>query len=150
MTGRRTRTICAASLMAVLAPVAAGCSQEGGTPSAAVSRASAAVASATASARAQLDKVKGGINVKGEVKAGAVSTDRNGRAVAPITVTNKSRDTADYAVEVTFRNAKGDLVDATVLTVRSVRPRTAAKAVARSHRKLTGKITARIGTALRY
>ncbi|MEU1801508.1 hypothetical protein [Streptomyces sp. NPDC019937] len=42
MAGRRTRTIRAAGPMAAPAPVAAGRSQEGGTPSAAVSRTSAA------------------------------------------------------------------------------------------------------------
>ncbi|WP_159043337.1 hypothetical protein [Streptomyces sp. NBRC 110028] len=45
MTGRRTRTIRAAVPMAAPAPVTAGRSQEGGTPSAALSRTSAACAS---------------------------------------------------------------------------------------------------------
>ncbi|MFF7656487.1 hypothetical protein ACFZCY_42845 [Streptomyces sp. NPDC007983] len=45
MTGRRTRTIRAASPMAAPAPVTAGRSQEGGTPSAAVSRTSAVLTS---------------------------------------------------------------------------------------------------------
>jgi hypothetical protein len=44
MSGRHTRTIRAASLTAVRAPLVAGRSQEGGTPSAAVSRSSAALA----------------------------------------------------------------------------------------------------------
>jgi hypothetical protein len=150
MSGRRMRTICAAVLLAASAPIAAGCSDGGGEPSSAVSKASAAIASATASAKAQLDRVKGGVNVKGEVKAGPVSSDKSGRAVARITIVNKSRDTADYAVEVNFRNADGDVVDAVVLIVRAVRPQTPAKATARSHRKLTGRITAQVGHAVRY
>ncbi|MET7900762.1 hypothetical protein [Streptomyces sp. NPDC005336] len=150
MSGRRMRTICAVSLMAALAPAAAGCSDGGGEPSSAVSRASAAIRSAEASAKAELKKIKGGANAKGDVKAGSVSLDESGRAMARITITNKSHDTANYAIEVNFRDADGDLVDATLLRVPSVRPHTPKKAVARSHRKLTGHITAQIGHAVRY
>lgn len=150
MSGRRMRTICAVSLMAALAAAAAGCSDGGGEPSSAVSRASAAIGSAEASAKAQLKKIKGGANAKGDVKAGSVSLDKSGRAVARITITNKSHNTADYAMEVNFRDADGDLVDATLLRVPSVRPNTPRQATARSHRKLTGHITAQIGHAVRY
>ncbi|WP_217712245.1 hypothetical protein [Streptomyces sp. NA02950] len=145
-----TRTICAVSLMAVLAPAAAGCSDEGGTPSSAVSRASAAVASATASAQAELDKIKGGEKATRDVKAGSVSLNGQGRAVAHLTVTNSGERAASYAILVNFRNADKDLVDAVVVTVSSAKPRTPVKATARSHRKLTGKITAQVGTAVRY
>lgn len=150
MSGRRTRTICAVSLMAVLAPAAAGCSDDGGTPSSEVSRASAAIASARASAQAQLDRIKGGAQARREVKAGRVTRDGAGRAVAPLTVTNAGKHTAGYAIEVNFRNASGDLVDAVLLRLSKVPPDKPTKAIARSHRKLTGRITAQVGTAVRY
>ncbi|MFD8281016.1 hypothetical protein ACFV47_17725 [Streptomyces solisilvae] len=150
MSGRRTRTICAVSLMAVLAPAAAGCSDDGGTPSSEVSRASAAIASARASAQAQLDKIKGGSQARREVKAGRVTHDSAGRALAPLTVTNGGRHTAGYAVEVNFRNASGDLVDAVLLRLTKVPPNKPTRPTARSHRRLTGRITAQVGTAVRY
>ncbi|MBL1096727.1 hypothetical protein [Streptomyces coffeae] len=150
MSGRPTRTICAVSLMAVLAPAAVGCSDEGGTPSSAVSRASAAVASATASAKAELDKIKGGHEATRDVRAGPVSFNGQGRAMTRLTVTNSGKQTASYAILVNFRNADKDLVDAVVVTVPSAAPRTPVKAAARSHRKLSGKITAQVGTAVRY
>ncbi|OPF83079.1 hypothetical protein VT50_0204985 [Streptomyces antioxidans] len=150
MSGRRTRTICAVSLMAVLAPAAVGCSEDGGTPSSEVSRASAAIASARASAQAELDKIKGGSQAKREVKVGRVSRDGAGRAVAPLTVTNAGKHPAGYAIEINFRDASGDLVDAVVLRLPKVAPNQPTPATARSHRKLTGRITANVGTALRY
>ncbi|WAP54714.1 hypothetical protein [Streptomyces sp. S465] len=150
MSGRRTRTICAVSLTAVLAPAAVGCSDGGGSPSSQVSRASAAIASAKASAKAELDKIKGGAQAKREVKVGRVTHGDGGRAVAPLTVTNKSAHTASYAVEVTFRNADGDVVDAVVLRLSTVPPHRPTKATARSHRALTGRVTAQVGTAVRY
>ncbi|AJZ84773.1 hypothetical protein ADL28_22395 [Streptomyces violaceusniger] len=150
MSGRRTRTICAVSLMAVLAPTAVGCSDDGGTPSSEVSRASAAIASARSSAQAELDKIKGGSQAKREVRAGRATRDGAGRAVAPLTVTNGGKHTANYAIEVNFRNAGGDLVDAVVLHLSKVPPHRPTKATARSHRKLTGRITAQVGTAVRY
>ncbi|MEU8827738.1 hypothetical protein [Streptomyces sp. NPDC048636] len=150
MSGRRTRTICAVSLMAALAPALAGCSDESGTPSSAVSRASAAVASSTASAKAQLDKIKGGSKATRDVTAGPVSFNGQGRAVARLTVTNSAKRTASYTILVNFRDAHKDLVDAVVVNVRSVAPRTPVKATARSHRELSGKVTAQIGTAVRY
>ncbi|WP_150112923.1 hypothetical protein [Streptomyces violaceusniger] len=150
MSRRRTRTICAVSLMAVLAPAAVGCSDGGGTPSSEVSRASAAIASARSSAQAELGKIKGGSQAKREVKAGRVSRDGAGRSVAPLTVTNRGKHTANYAIEVNFRDADGDLVDAVVLHLSKVPPHQPTKATAHSHRKLTGHITAQVGTAVRY
>ncbi|GHJ25785.1 hypothetical protein TPA0910_02180 [Streptomyces hygroscopicus subsp. sporocinereus] len=150
MSGRRTRTICAVSLMAVLAPTAAGCSGGGGGPSSEASRASAAIASARASAAAELDKIKGGSPAKREVKTGRVTHDDQGRAIAPLTVTNGGRHSAEYAVEVNFRNAEGDLVDAVLLRLTKVPPHKPTRATARSHRKLTGRVTAQVGTAVRY
>ncbi|WP_431777048.1 FxLYD domain-containing protein [Streptomyces cucumeris] len=150
MSGRLMRTICAVSLMAVLAPAAAGCSDEGGTPSSAVSRASAAVASATASAKAQLDKIEGGTKATRDVTAGPVSFSDQGRATTRLTVTNSARQTASYTILVNFRDADKHLVDAVVVTVRSVQPDTPTKATARSHRTLSGKVTAQVGTAVRY
>ncbi|MBI0293240.1 hypothetical protein JBE04_01695 [Streptomyces sp. PRKS01-29] len=150
MSGRRTRTICAVGLMAVLAPAAVGCSDGGGAPSSQVSRASAAIASARASAQAELNKIKGGSQARREVKVGRVSRDGAGRAVAPLTVTNRAEHPANYAIEVTFRNASGDVVDAVVLHLSKVPPNHPTPATARSHRKLTGRTTANVGAAVRY
>ncbi|MES4903935.1 MULTISPECIES: hypothetical protein [unclassified Streptomyces] len=144
----RVRTFCAGSLVAATALVAVGCS--GGGSSSPASKVSKAIVSATASAKAELDKIKNGVKAKGDVKAGAVSIAQDGHAVAPITVTNKKDNAAKYAVEVNFRDAKGSLLDVTVLTVSSVQPRSSKKATARSHRKLSGHLTAQIGAAVRY
>ncbi|GAA3371996.1 hypothetical protein GCM10017744_101730 [Streptomyces antimycoticus] len=42
------------------------------------------------------------------------------------------------------------MVDAVVLHLSKVPPHRPTKATARSHRKLTGRITAQVGTAVRY
>ncbi|OMI34495.1 hypothetical protein [Streptomyces sparsogenes] len=145
----RLGTFCAGSLVAAMVLASAGCSNGGGS-SAPASRASGAIATATASAKSELDKIKNGVRAKGDVKAGAVSIGKDGHAVAPITVTNKQSDVVKYAVEVNFRDANGDLVDVVVLTISSVQPHSSKKASARSHRKLSGHLTAQIGAAVRY
>lgn len=145
----RVRMFCAGGLVGAMVLASAGCSNGGG-PSSAASRASRAVASATASAKAELNKIKNGVNAKGDVKAGTVSIGPDGHAVAPITVTNKQDHAASYAVEVNFRGSNGDLLDVAVVTISSVQPRSSKKATARSHRKLSGHLKAQIGAAVRY
>ncbi|MDT0546331.1 MULTISPECIES: FxLYD domain-containing protein [Streptomyces] len=145
----RVRTFCAGGLVAAAVLISAGCSN-GGSPSSTASRASKAIASATASAKAELNEIKHGVNAKADVKAGAVSIGQDGHAVAPITVTNKQDHKASYAVEVNFRDADGNLLDVAVVTVSSVQPRSSKKATARSHRELSGHLKAQVGAAVRY
>ncbi|MYQ85763.1 hypothetical protein GTY51_19325 [Streptomyces sp. SID4936] len=139
---------------------AAACSDDGGTSSTASRAASAAasvasrgadvVASATAAASEKLNSFKNGVNAKDDVELGRPTTDGDGRATAKVTVKNTTDSSKSYAVQVNFRDGKGNLQDTVVVTVADVAARTAKDAVARSNRKLSGDIKADVGTALRH
>lgn len=114
------------------------------------SQASSALASASAEARRKLDEVKGGVDVKGDVKLGAVAIGSDGRATAPVTVHNTAGSAKSFAVQVNFKDKNGNLVDTVVVTVDGVAAGKTADAKATSHRKLAGGVGATVGTAVRY
>ncbi|MFD8569608.1 hypothetical protein [Streptomyces sp. NPDC059639] len=150
----------AAAAVLALTLAAAGCSDSDTSPSdaaskaasaasSAVSRGSDAVASATAEAGKKLDEIKGGVDAKGDVKLGDVSTDGD-RATVPVTVDNGQSDTKSYAVQVAFRDKGGNLLDTVVVTVNDVGADASKKATARSNRSLDGDVTADVTRALRH
>ncbi|KUJ68523.1 hypothetical protein ACZ90_18215 [Streptomyces albus subsp. albus] len=147
----------AGALMAALALTATGCSDDTNSPSdlaskaaSAASRAGEAVSDASAAANRQLDKIKGGVDAKGDVKLSDVHLDGDGHATAKVTVSNSTGDKRSYAVEVNFNDKNGDLVDVVVLTVNSVPAGGTKTATAHGRRSLSGQITADVGAALRY
>ncbi|WP_353942171.1 hypothetical protein ABII15_11335 [Streptomyces sp. HUAS MG91] len=162
MTDRRNgvRATGAAVAAVALALAAAGCSDSDTSPSGAASKAASAassaasrgsdvVASATAEAGKKLDDIKGGVNAKGDVKLGDVSTD-GGRATVPVTVDNGQSDKKSYAVQVDFRDKSGNLLDTVVVTVNDVGADASKTATARSNRSLDGDVTADVARALRH
>ncbi|MFG3363666.1 hypothetical protein ACIPWY_08770 [Streptomyces sp. NPDC090032] len=147
-------------LVAAVLLAAAGCSGSDTSPSDAVSKAASAassvgsragdvVASATARAQEELDRVKGGVNAKGDIGLGTVAKDGD-RSTVPVTATNSSGSQASYAVQVNFRDSGGNLLDTVVVTIDDVDKGKSKKATARSNRTLTGDVKADVGRALRH
>ncbi|WP_329219293.1 hypothetical protein OG352_22555 [Streptomyces sp. NBC_01485] len=114
------------------------------------SQASSAIASATADVGGKLDDIKGGVDVKGDVKLGAVGNDSNGNSAVPVTVSNTADSKKSFGVQVDFTDSAGKRVDTTVVTITNVSAGKTGKATARSTHTLSGKVTAKVARALRY
>ncbi|WP_167409702.1 hypothetical protein [Streptomyces africanus] len=114
------------------------------------SRASEAVESATAEAGRRLDDIRGGIDVKGDVKAGRPTVGSDGRARAEVTVTNTDDSERSFAVQVDFTDAGGRLTDTVIVTVDHVQAGDTATATARSTHDLSGQVRAEVPRAVRY
>lgn len=107
------------------------------------------LASATAEAGQKFDEFKNGVNAKGDVKVGGVSTDSDGRATTKVTVTNSASSSKSYAVQIDFRDPSGNLLDTVVVTLNDVAAGAAKDATARSNRILSGDVTAEVARAVR-
>ncbi|MBC9714882.1 hypothetical protein H9Y04_20245 [Streptomyces sp. TRM66268-LWL] len=160
MAGQWTRVL-ATGTLAALALGAAGCSDDGSSPSDVASKAASAVSSvgaevtaaassAAAQAQQKLDEVKNSVDAKGDVQLGDPATDGEGRTTVEVTADNKEDATKSFAVQVDFRDSGGNLLDTVVVTVPDVAAGKSGKATARSNRKLSGDVTTDIKTALRY
>ncbi|MDQ1017741.1 hypothetical protein [Streptomyces afghaniensis] len=116
------------------------------------SQASEAVESATAEAGRRLDDIRGGIDVKGDVKAGRPTVGSDGRARAEVTVTNTDDSERSFAVQVDFTDAGGRLTDTVIVTVNHVQAgdTATATATARSTHDLAGQVRAQVARAVRY
>ncbi|WP_189715061.1 FxLYD domain-containing protein [Streptomyces phaeofaciens] len=111
--------------------------------------ASSAFASATAEAGRQLDEIKGGVDVKSDVKLGTPNTD-GGRATVEVTAANTTDSTRSFAVQVDFTDASGNRLDTVVVTVSDVAGNGTGTGTARSNRDLSGEVKAEVARAVRY
>ncbi|MBT2478834.1 hypothetical protein [Streptomyces sp. ISL-94] len=154
-------------VLSVVALGAAGCSN-GDSPSGAASRAASAVKSAgeavssaaaeaakaaesaAAVAKDKLAEVKDGADAKEEVALGSVTTDAEGYTKVPVMARNTDEGTKSFAVQVEFKDEGGKLIDTVVVTVSDVAGKGAGEGTARSTHRLSGTVSAQIGTALRY
>ncbi|WP_328707609.1 FxLYD domain-containing protein [Streptomyces mesophilus] len=118
--------------------------------SSAASQASEAVASATAAAQQKLDEIKGGADAKAQVELSDQATDSEGRTTVKVTVDNTADSAKSFAVQVSFKDDGGNLLDTVVTTVPDVAGGESADATARSTHKLSGEVKAEVATALRY
>ncbi|MFJ8634871.1 FxLYD domain-containing protein [Streptomyces sp. NPDC093568] len=152
MPGPRTRWTTTTALLttAALTVTALTSCSDDDTPSSVASKAASAYASATAEAGRQLDEIKGGIDVKDDVKLGDPTTDSDGRATVEVTADNESDATRSFAVQVNFQDENGNLLDATVVTVSDVAADKSGRATARSTRDLSGDVRAEVARAVRY
>ncbi|MFD7432848.1 hypothetical protein ACFV6Z_38145 [Streptomyces sp. NPDC059818] len=161
MTGRGVRGAGAVLVAVVMAATATACSDDGGSASGTASKAASAasslasrgadaVASATAAARDELNSFKDGVNAGGDVRAGAASTDKEGRATSEVKVHNGTGSKQSYAVQIDFRDPSGNLLDTVVVTVDDVPAKGTKDADARSNRELDGDVKAEVGRALRH
>ncbi|MFD8737150.1 hypothetical protein ACFV06_19835 [Streptomyces sp. NPDC059618] len=165
------RLILAAYVVAALATQLTACSDDSspsGTASKAASAASRAasavsqaasaateagdaLASATAEAGRKFDEFKSGVDAKSEVKLdGNPSPDSDGRATVKVTAANPTSAAKSYVVQVDFRDASGNLLDTTVVTVDGVPAGGSKDATARSNRSLTGDVKADVARAARH
>ncbi|MFF3323413.1 FxLYD domain-containing protein [Streptomyces sp. NPDC002889] len=162
------RRVSGAVLAAVVAVGAAGCSDDGSSPSDTVSKAASAVesagsalasaasqapevlASATAEAHKKLDSIKGGVDARDEVTLGDPSTDADGRSTVDVSARNTDDTTRSFAVQVNFEDKDGNLLDTVVVTIADVPAGKTGRGTARSKRKMSGDITVKVGSALRY
>ncbi|MFK4065292.1 FxLYD domain-containing protein [Streptomyces sp. NPDC029674] len=142
----------AAACVAALALLTAGCSDGdgGGNVSDAASKAASAVASASARAGEKIHEIKGGIDAKGDVRLGKPSTDGDGRTTVKVTADNTGDSSKSFAVQVTFKNADGKLLDTVVTRISDVPAGKSKDATARSTHKLDGGVKADVATAVRY
>ncbi|MFI8369827.1 hypothetical protein [Streptomyces sp. NPDC085466] len=161
MTGRRVRGAAAGLLAGAVLLGTAACSDDGNPVSGAVSEAASAVASAAegvtdaaseaaAKAEQQLSEVKDGVDARDEVRLGDPATDADGRTTVPVTVDNTDDQARSFAVQVTFKDGDGKLVDTVVVTISDVPAGKPGEGTARSTHKLSGSVTASVTTALRY
>ncbi|MGV9557083.1 hypothetical protein [Streptomyces sp. NPDC003401] len=163
----RTAT-CAAALLGLT--VLTGCS-DGDSPSGVASRAASAAesardrataaasslasrategfASATAEAGRKLDGITGGAEAKDDVKAGTPKADGD-RTVVEVTATNTDDTTRSFAVQVDFTDQDGTWLDTVVVTVPDVPAGKPGTATARSNRRLSGEVEAKVPRAVRY
>ncbi|MEU6490091.1 hypothetical protein AB0D09_00470 [Streptomyces sp. NPDC049097] len=155
-----------AAIVVAAAAVLSGCSDGGASGTAsqaasaatkaasaaasAASEAGAALASASAEAGRKLDRIKGGAHAKADVKLGATADGSGGHKAAPVTVTNPTSESRTYAVQVNFKNTKGDLLDTVVVTVPDVPGGGSKNATALSNRGLSGAVTTSVARAVRY
>lgn len=161
------RTVAALALVAAGAALN-GCSDDGNASSKASAAASAAVskaasaasslatkgadalASASAEARRRLDGVKDGVQAKDEVRLGTPATDTDGRTTVEVTADNKADAAKSFAVQVTFKDQDGKLLDTVVVTLNDVPAGKSGTATARSTHNLSGQVLADVTRALRY
>ncbi|KRD19033.1 MULTISPECIES: hypothetical protein [unclassified Streptomyces] len=113
------------------------------------SEASEAFSSATAEVGRKLDGIEGGVDAKGDVKLGTPTADGD-RSAVEVTVTNSVDSTKSFGVEVDFKDSGGKLLDSVLVTVTDVPAGKSAKAIARSHRALSGEVKAEAARAVRY
>ncbi|MEI5008866.1 hypothetical protein ACIOWI_15770 [Streptomyces sp. NPDC087659] len=147
--GIRNAVMAAAAAVALAAGMT-GCSNDSGeTPKSVASKAGEAVESATAAAASEMAKIKGGLNAKGDVKAGPTEAENN-RLSNEITATNPTDKAADYTVLVNWKDSSGNLLDSTVVSIDAVPPGGTKSATAQTHRDLSGTPPAEIGQAVRH
>ncbi|WP_188300163.1 FxLYD domain-containing protein [Streptomyces sp. CBMA156] len=133
----------AASAASALATAAGGAG-------AAIASAEAKASAAVSAASSAVAGIKGGLDAKGDVTAGAVTTGSDGKAQVPLTVTNHGQQSYRYVIQLNFTDESGKVLDATAVTVQDVAAGQSAQATAHGNRELTGTVKAEVANAVRY
>ncbi len=133
----------AASAASALASVVGGA----GSAIASVEAQASAAVSAASSAVAG---IKGGLDAKGDVTAGPVTSGADGKAQVQLTVTNHGQQSYRYVIQLNFTDESGKVLDATAVTVQDVAVGQSAQATAQSNRGLSGTVKADVANAVRY
>ncbi|MFE4520296.1 FxLYD domain-containing protein [Kitasatospora sp. NPDC056783] len=121
-----------------------------GEAGAAIASAQARASSAASAASSAVAGIKGGLDAKGDVAVGAVTTGSDGRAQAQLTVTNHGQQPYRYVIQLNFTDESGKVLDATAVTVQDVAAGQSAQATGRSNRDLSGAVGAEVANAVRY
>ncbi|WP_328398588.1 hypothetical protein OHS70_17600 [Streptomyces sp. NBC_00390] len=140
----------ASKAASALESAASAAESAGSAIASAASQAPEVLASATAEARKQLDAIKDGIDAKDEVTLGKPSTGSEGHATVQVSARNTDTSARSFTVQVDFQDSNGKLLDTVVVTLNDVAAGKTGQGTARSTRKMSGAITAKVGRALRY
>lgn len=111
---------------------------------------SSAVSKAQSAATSALSEISDGVQANGDVTAGPASLDSDGHAMSQLTVKNDTDAEHDYTVSVIFDGSDGGLLDVVVVNVKKVPAHGQSSGTARSTRKLSGTVTARVSAAVRH
>ena len=84
------------------------------------------------------------------MSAGPATIGSDGKAAAQLKVTNSTSESHDYTISVSFNDANGKLLDATVVDVSQVPANGSKDATAKSNRDLSGTVTAKVTAAVRH
>ncbi|MEU1284840.1 FxLYD domain-containing protein [Kitasatospora sp. NPDC005856] len=133
----------AASAASALASVAGGA---GSAIASAEAQASAAVSAASSAVAG----IKGGLDAKGDVTAGAVTTGSDGKPQVQLTVTNHGQQSYRYVIQLNFTDGSGNVLDATAVTVQDLAVGQSTQVTAHAHRDLSGTVKAEVANAVRY
>ena len=113
------------------------------------SSAGSAASSVVSQGASILGQIKDGVDAASDVKAGPVSVGADGHATAEITASNPTGSEHDYTVAVSFSDQNG-VRDVVVVNVPEVAAHGSGTASARSTRKLSGPLTAKVTAAVRH
>ncbi|MFF2116286.1 FxLYD domain-containing protein [Kitasatospora sp. NPDC058184] len=133
----------AASAASALASVAGGAG-------AAIASAEAQASAAVSAASSAVAGIKGGLDAKGDVAVGAVSTGSDGKPQVSLTVTNHGQQSYRYVIQLDFTDESGKVLDATAVTVQDVAAGQSAQATGHANRDLSGTVKAEVANAVRY
>ena len=147
--GSNPTSAASSAVAAARSAASALASAAGGLGSAAAS-AAGDLGSAASAASSAFAGIKGGVDAKSDVQLGTVVTASDGRADVPLTITNHGSKNYRYTVQINFEDQSGSLLDVVVVTAPEVARGSSTQSTARSHRTLSGTVTATVGAALRY
>ncbi|MFD5463552.1 FxLYD domain-containing protein [Kitasatospora sp. NPDC127059] len=140
----------AQKLASAAASAASALASAAGGVGGAISSAEAEASSAISAASSAVAGIKGGLDAKGDVSVGSVSTGSDGKPQVQLTVTNHGQQSYRYVIQVNFTDGSGKLLDATAVTVDDVAAGGSAQATAHANRDLSGTVKAEVANAVRY
>ena len=121
-----------------------------GTGQSASSEVSDAVSKAKSAATSALSEISGGVTAAADVTAGPVAVGTDGHATSTLTVRNPTDQPHDYTISVIFDDSGGGLADVVVVTASHVPAHGAAQPIAKTNRKVSGTLTAKVSAAVRH
>lgn len=108
------------------------------------------VSKAKSAATSALAEISGGVTAAADVTAGPVAVGPDGHATSPLTVKNPTDQEHDYTISVIFDGSGGGLADVVVVNVSRVPAHGEAHPIAKTNRKVSGALTAKVSAAVRH
>ncbi|MFD5438099.1 hypothetical protein ACFWJ4_38840 [Kitasatospora sp. NPDC127067] len=133
-----------------VASAASALGSAAGGAGSAIASAEAQASAAVSAASSAVSGIKGGLDAKGDVTAGAVTTGSDGKPQVPLTVTNHGQQSYRYVIQVNFTDESGKVLDAAAVTIQDVAVGQSSQATAHAHRDLSGTVKAEVANAVRY
>lgn len=133
-----------------VASAASALGSAAGGAGSAIASAEAQASAAVSAASSAVSGIKGGLDAKGDVTAGAVTTGSDGKPQVPLTVTNHGQQSYRYVIQVNFTDESGKVMDAAAVTIQDVAVGQSSQATAHAHRDLSGTVKAEVANAVRY